>query len=292
MQRKMQMNAIPDQSSAETATDRLYLEMRKRVLDGRLRGGQIIQIPSVLSFFECGMTPTREAMRRLRLEGYFTQDTRGRNYVRNWSQNDLVDAWTLGATIWGYSALRFAERADTLHKTRLNTLMNAALEEGRADSGDMQFVLSAILVTLHVIGAKSQVHHAEATLDDHIPVGLRRMCLQALTGADLQRLCSQLQNAVNFALAGQAQLASQGVEMAVRSILAPATEHFCWLASLPTTTEAVFDDDGDVEAPKSPRSDLQPFYGTGTPEIADIDQWIARTVKAPAPHTSDTALTA
>lgn len=288
----MQMNATSDQSFAETATDRLYLEMRKRILDGRLRGGQLIQTASVLSFFECGTTPTREAMRRLRLEGYFTQDTRGRHYVRNWSQNDLVDAWTLGATIWGYSALRFAERADTLHKTRLNTLMNAAFEEGRTDSGDMQFVLSGILVTLHVIGAKSHVHHAEATLDHHVPVGLRRMCLQALTSADLQRLCSQLQNAVNFALAGQAQLAAQGVEMAVRSILAPAAEHFSWLAALPTTAEAVFDDDGDVEAPKSPRSDLRPYYGTGAPEIADIDQWIARTVKATAPHTGHTALTA
>lgn len=292
MQRKMQMNATSDQSGADSTTARLYLEMRKRILDGRLRGGQVIQTPSVLSFFECGMGPAREAMRRLRLEGYLTQDSRGRNYVRNWSQNDLVDAWTLGATVWGYCALRFAERADRLHKARLDALMNVALAEGRNTSGDMQFVLSSTLVTLQAIAAKSQVLNAETTLDQHVPAGLRRICLQALTAADLQRLCSQLQNAVNFALAGQAQVAAQGVEMAVRSILSPATEHFSWLASLPTTAEAVFDEDGDAEAPKSPRRRDQPYYGTGTPEITDIDRWIARTVRDHTADTNETALTA
>lgn len=285
----MQMHATSDHSVADSATVRLYLEMRKRVLDGRLRGGQLIQTSSVLSYFECGMTAAREAMRRLRAEGYFRQDPRGRNFVRGWAHNDIVDAWTLGSTIWGYSALRFAERCDVFYKTRLNALMSLAQDEVRLASPDNQFVLSCVLVTLRAIAMKSHVYDTEATLDHQVPAGLRRISLQALTIPDMQRLCSQLQNAINFALTGQSQLASQGVEMAVRSILPSTCNHFSWLASMPATVEAVFVNDGDVQAPVSPNSDILPYYGIGSPEITDIDKWIAEQVGSATADDSEAA---
>lgn len=281
------MNVTSDQSDAEPATVRLYLEMRQRVIDGRLRGGQLIQTPSVLAFFECGMSSARDAMRRLRQEGYFLQDARGRNFVRTWSSNELADAWSIGATMWGYAALRFTERTEERYKIHLNALLTEAINARPTEPGEIQFTVSSILATLHMIAARSKISNVGTMLDLHVPLGLRRICLQILTSGDLQRLSNQLLNAIGYALAGQAQLAGQGIEMAVRSILPPATAHFSWLSSLPTTSEAVFDDSYN-DVPQSPWKDFQPYYGIGKPEIVDVEKWILQRARhaEPAIHTN------
>lgn len=103
------------------ASDRAYEIIRNKILSGELPGGMQVVEEALSKMCGVSRTPIREALRRLKSDLLVTHTDTKRNFIADWSLDDVADAYELRAKLEGKAARRAAER-----------MSDAALERFRA----------------------------------------------------------------------------------------------------------------------------------------------------------------
>lgn len=97
-------------SKANTHTKRALLELRQRIISGKLAGGQRLYEVALAEDLQVSRTPVREAMSRLAEEGLLERSSGGGFMVRSFSVQDVVDAIEIRGVLEGTAARIAAER--------------------------------------------------------------------------------------------------------------------------------------------------------------------------------------
>lgn len=97
-------------SKANTHTKRALLELRQRIISGKLAGGQRLYEVALAEDLQVSRTPVREAMSRLAEEGLLERGAGGGFMVRSFSLEDVVDAIEIRGVLEGTAARLAAER--------------------------------------------------------------------------------------------------------------------------------------------------------------------------------------
>ncbi|WBU54625.1 GntR family transcriptional regulator [Paracoccus sp. SCSIO 75233] len=111
-----------------TAHERLYRNLRARILVGELPPGQALTIRGIASEFGVSMTPAREAVRRLATEGALTLSSSGRVTTPELSLERIEELAALRALIEPELASRALPRAHFALIDRLSAMNNVIAE--------------------------------------------------------------------------------------------------------------------------------------------------------------------
>lgn len=120
---------------AEEAAD--YL--RAMIIYGHLRSGEFIRLDAVAREFGSSVTPIREALLTLRLEGFVELEPRRGFVVSPFSADDIKDVFGLQAHIAGELAARAATRMTAPTLALLETIqdgLEALHDESQASEAD------------------------------------------------------------------------------------------------------------------------------------------------------------
>jgi GntR family transcriptional regulator of vanillate catabolism len=98
------------QETAKTHARRAVIELRRRIMSGKLAGGIRLFEVYVAEQLQISRTPVREAMSRLAEEGLLDRATNGGFVVRTFSIADITDAIELRGVLEGTAARLAAER--------------------------------------------------------------------------------------------------------------------------------------------------------------------------------------
>lgn len=120
------MNLNPRPSDANPlAHDRVYRQLRSRIMHGDLPPGQALTLRGIGQEFAVSMTPAREAVRRLAAEGALTMSTSGRISTPELSNERIEELAALRALIEVELASRALPRAHFALIERLQIINNA-----------------------------------------------------------------------------------------------------------------------------------------------------------------------
>jgi DNA-binding GntR family transcriptional regulator len=118
-------------SIAGTVRSRAARELRQRIIMGELAPGSVLDINAITEEFGTSRTPVREAILELSYEGLVDITPRSRVIVLGVTAQDVIDSFTLLATLSGRAAQWAAERMQPETLSRLEelnqTLHQAAL---------------------------------------------------------------------------------------------------------------------------------------------------------------------
>ena len=114
-------------TSAASAADRAYAEIRGLILAGDACPGTPLREEALADIVGVSRTPIRDALRRLEAELYAVRTPGGRLVVANWNNDDVAEIFALRAMLEGHAAARAARRI-TPAQLALLTLCNAAIE--------------------------------------------------------------------------------------------------------------------------------------------------------------------
>jgi DNA-binding GntR family transcriptional regulator len=103
--------ALRDGSVPGTLAERAYLRLREEIIRGDLAPGALVREEDVAERFQIGRTPVREAVQRLRHEGYLTILPRRGTLVSEISITDLAAIYEIRARMESWAARLAAERA-------------------------------------------------------------------------------------------------------------------------------------------------------------------------------------
>jgi DNA-binding GntR family transcriptional regulator len=109
--------------------DRVYTEVRRRIIEGRYRPGMFLSESMLGRLHVASRTPVREALARLRRDGYVMHVPRRGQFVAPVTQRGLRDLFELRRVLEGSAAALGARRHDG---SQLD-MMKRAAEEPRAD---------------------------------------------------------------------------------------------------------------------------------------------------------------
>lgn len=98
------------ETGASNHTIRALTELRQRILNGELGGGERLFEVAMAEALEISRTPVREAMARLAEEGLLDRAKSGGFVVRSFSFADVIDAIELRGVLEGMAARLAAER--------------------------------------------------------------------------------------------------------------------------------------------------------------------------------------
>lgn len=119
-----------------TESERVYAAIAQLIHDKHFVAGQPLRESAIASKLQVSRTPVREALRRLATEGTVEiTPNRGATLV-NFSEEDVLDIWSLRGLLEPYGARLAAERATPNHIARLESLfqeMQAAMEADDLD---------------------------------------------------------------------------------------------------------------------------------------------------------------
>lgn len=123
----------------KTHAMRAMVELRQRILQGKIAGGTRLLEVALAEELEISRTPIREAMSRLAEEGLLERGRSGGFIVRSFSFSDAIDAIELRGVLEGMSARLAAERGveDKLMAEILLTV--AELDKCFTPEGDVEF---------------------------------------------------------------------------------------------------------------------------------------------------------
>jgi GntR family transcriptional regulator, vanillate catabolism transcriptional regulator len=99
-----------DKSNANTHTKRALLELRQRIINGKLAGGQRLYEVALAEDLQVSRTPVREAMSRLAEEGLLERGSGGGFMVRSFTKSDVIHAIEIRGMLEGTAARLAAER--------------------------------------------------------------------------------------------------------------------------------------------------------------------------------------
>lgn len=117
--------------------DILYLELKKKIIDGSLSPNQPIVEDTIAKEFEVSRTPLREALQRLELEGWVVRQRNGRLKVSPISLHEVKEVFQVRSRLEGLVASEATKKANENDISQLenitNLITNAAKEDRRND---------------------------------------------------------------------------------------------------------------------------------------------------------------
>ncbi|KEJ94974.1 GntR family transcriptional regulator [Pseudosulfitobacter pseudonitzschiae] len=121
------------------AHDRVYRQLRTRIMHGDIAPGQALTLRGVAKDYEVSMTPVREAVRRLVAEGALTMSSSGRMGTPELSAERIEELAALRALIEVELASRALPRAHMALIERLQTI-NGAVSEAVAHRDAVSYI--------------------------------------------------------------------------------------------------------------------------------------------------------
>ncbi|MBM2292495.1 GntR family transcriptional regulator [Sulfitobacter pseudonitzschiae] len=121
------------------AHDRVYRQLRTRIMHGDIAPGQALTLRGVAKEYEVSMTPVREAVRRLVAEGALTMSSSGRMGTPELSAERIEELAALRALIEVELASRALPRAHMALIERLQTI-NGAVSEAVAHRDAVSYI--------------------------------------------------------------------------------------------------------------------------------------------------------
>lgn len=115
-------------SNANTHAKRALLELRQRIISGKIAGGQRLYEVALAEDLEVSRTPVREAMSRLAEEGLLERGSGGGFMVRSFTREDVIDAIEVRGVLEGTAARIAAERGADPDKLALTKETLTALD--------------------------------------------------------------------------------------------------------------------------------------------------------------------
>jgi DNA-binding GntR family transcriptional regulator len=117
---------------ATSLADRAYVQLREEIITAALAPGTLLREEELTGRLGLGRTPVREAIQRLRREGYVTILPRRGTLVSEISITDLAAIYEVRTRLESWGARLAAERAGAADRQEAEQLM-IALEAVRAD---------------------------------------------------------------------------------------------------------------------------------------------------------------
>ena len=127
-------------------TNEIYAQIRSRLADGVLRGGDRVSEQSLAEELGVSRTPVREAIKRLQVDGYFEQVHRYGTVVRQPSADEVAEAYELRAALEPHALRTTPPDRYRDHHAELRRLCGALREVAEAlvgceDEADRQGML-------------------------------------------------------------------------------------------------------------------------------------------------------
>jgi len=122
-----------------TVRSRAARELRDRVLTGRLRPGDRLDLDDITEEFGISRTPVREALLELSYEGLVTVTPRSGITVVGISPEDAVDNFAVLAALAGKAAEWAATRITAVQLGELRELADAVVEDGDVVDANRRF---------------------------------------------------------------------------------------------------------------------------------------------------------
>lgn len=124
----------PHASSAKTPTHQaVFLRLRDAILFGELKPGQAVTIQGLTAMLDVGITPVREALRRLVSQGALEMHGNRRVTVPELTQSSVSELEFMRLSLEPELTRRFAKLADrqaTSELRRIDVQLNAAIQLG------------------------------------------------------------------------------------------------------------------------------------------------------------------
>lgn len=159
-------------STNGAAAERVYDELRRRIIHGEVVPGQQLREADVALSLEVSRTPVRAAFQQLRADGLIAPKGRRGSEVPVWTRGELDDSYRLRANLEAWAARLATDRRDQLDLPRLHALAD-----------EMTSLSTETQVDLHRI--------AELNIDFHQLIS---------TGAGSARLTQMLSRVVHLPL--------------------------------------------------------------------------------------------
>lgn len=119
-----QLQTRPDDGGvAGTLAEQAYVRLREEIIRGELAPGALVREEDVAARFDVGRTPIREALQRLRHDGYLTILPRRGTLVSEISITDLAAIYEVRARLESWSARLAAERANEQDRRQAQELI-------------------------------------------------------------------------------------------------------------------------------------------------------------------------
>lgn len=132
----MRGNTTSASTTAASAADRAYAEIRGLILSGDASPGTPLREEALADIVGVSRTPIRDALRRLEVELYAVRTPGGRLVVAAWDNDDVAEIFALRAMLEGHAAARAARRITPAQVAELkacNAAIEAAIAEPQAD---------------------------------------------------------------------------------------------------------------------------------------------------------------
>ena len=132
----MRGNATSASTTAASAADRAYAEIRGLILSGDASPGTPLREEALADIVGVSRTPIRDALRRLEVELYAVRTPGGRLVVAAWDNDDVAEIFALRAMLEGHAAARAARRiapAQVAELKECNAVIEAAVAEPQPD---------------------------------------------------------------------------------------------------------------------------------------------------------------
>lgn len=152
MQCKLAERTKQNGNPAPRTADRIYENIRRAILSGRLLPGERITEALLAEQFAASRTPVRSAMVRLASDGFVETKPRSGTVVKNRSAHDIADIYDVRAILESAAAGRAAiarSDEDLAEMGRLQAEMEATFEAGPLDEPDTIANLSSLNMAFH-----------------------------------------------------------------------------------------------------------------------------------------------
>jgi DNA-binding GntR family transcriptional regulator len=132
--------ALGDRAAPGTLAEQAYLRLREEIIRGDLAPSTVVREEDVADRFGLGRTPVREALQRLRHEGYLTILPRRGTLVSEISITDLAAIYEVRARLESWAARLAAERAAEDDRRQAKQLIEEL--RSQSDGNDYEALLT------------------------------------------------------------------------------------------------------------------------------------------------------
>lgn len=152
----------------------VYAEIRGDILNGVLAPGEKLREEKLASILNVSRTPLREAIRRLTVEGLLIYTPNRGVTVRNYTLDDVIDAYNLRAVVEGYTASLAALNRDNLQIIELeeaNANYKSVIENGfRVGEKDTDAILKSNSQFHEIIVSMSKSSYVKNVLSSLVAI--------------------------------------------------------------------------------------------------------------------------
>ncbi|WP_248930992.1 GntR family transcriptional regulator [Paenibacillus hamazuiensis] len=149
--------------------DIAYLELKERIINGKMKPGQNFNEESIAAELEISRTPLREAIQRLEMEELVLRQSNGRLKVASISRKEVEEIFIVRSMLEGFVARNAASCAEEKHIQALTSILENikfATEQGNED--DITLYGSEFHSYLYELSGRSTTIKILSMLNDHI----------------------------------------------------------------------------------------------------------------------------